>query len=358
MPQSAKTPPTPPASPGAPAPQPPAGPPAAIHRSVEVPGGRIHLVEQGSGPLVLMVHGFPESWYSWRHQLPALAAAGYRAVAIDVRGYGRSSKPRDVAAYRMLAHVADNVAVVRALGEETATIVGHDWGSPIAANTALLRPDLFTAVALLSVPYTPRGGGRPSEAFARLGGGGEFYVSYFQEPGRAEAEIDPDVRGWLAGFYAVASGDAKPPAGGDYVGGFSVRPGGKLSDRFPADNPLPLPWLTDADLDFYAGEFERTGLTGGLNRYRNVDRDWEDLAAWDGAPLRQPSLFIGGERDAPTNWMADAIKAFPHTLPGLSASHILEGCGHWVQQERAEEVNQLLLGWLGSLPAPAARTAR
>ncbi|MEU6326734.1 alpha/beta hydrolase [Streptomyces sp. NPDC047049] len=359
MPQPAKTPPTPPTSPAAPMPQPPAGPlPAAAHRTVEVPGGRIHLVEQGSGPLVLMVHGFPESWYSWRHQLPALAAAGYRAVAIDVRGYGRSSKPRDVAAYRMLAHVADNVAVVRALGAQTATIVGHDWGSPIAANTALLRPDLFTAVALLSVPYTPRGGTRPTEGFARLGGPGEFYVSYFQEPGRAEAEIEPDVRGWIAGFYAVASGDAEPPSGGDHVGGFSVRPGGKLSDRFPAGNPLPLPWLTDADLDFYAGEFERTGLTGGLNRYRNVDRDWADLAAWDGAPLRQPSLFIGGERDAPTNWMADAIKAFPQTLPGLSASHILEGCGHWVQQERAEEVNHLLVDWLGSLPAkPAARPA-
>ncbi|GAA2317155.1 alpha/beta hydrolase [Streptomyces caniferus] len=357
MPQSAKTPPTPPTSPAAPAPQPPAGPlPEATHRTVEVPGGRIHLVEQGSGPLVLMVHGFPESWYSWRHQLPALAAAGYRAVAIDVRGYGRSAKPRDVAAYRMLAHVADNAAVVRALGEESAVIVGHDWGSPIAANTALLRPDVFTAVALLSVPYAPRGGIRPTEAFARLGGPGEFYINYFQEPGRAEAEIDPDVRGWIAGFYAAASGEAKSASDGDHVGGFSVLPGGKLSDRFP-ELPLPLPWLTEADLDFYAGEFERTGLTGGLNRYRNVDRDWDDLAAWDGAVLRQPSLFIGGEHDAPTNWMADAIKAFPHTLPGLTGSHILDGCGHWVQQERPEEVNHLLLDWLGSLPASAARTA-
>ncbi|MGW7488492.1 alpha/beta fold hydrolase [Streptomyces sp. NPDC054786] len=356
MPQSAKTPPTPPASSAAPAHRPTDGlPPEAVRRTVEVPGGRIHLVEQGSGPLVLMVHGFPESWYSWRHQLPALAAAGYRAVAVDVRGYGRSSQPRDVAAYRMLAHVADNVAVLRALGEESAIIVGHDWGSPIAANTALLRPDLFTAVAMLSVPYTPRGGMRPSDAFALLGGPGEFYVSYFQEPGRAESEIEPDVRGWLAGFYAVASGDAEPPSDEGHIGQFTVPPGGKLSDRFPAG--LSLPWLTGADLDFYAGEFERTGLTGGLNRYRNVDRDWEDLAAWEGAALTQPSLFIGGERDAPTNWMADAIKAFPRTLPGLSASHILEGCGHWVQQERPEEVNQLLLDWLHSLPAPSARTA-
>ncbi|MFD5030747.1 alpha/beta fold hydrolase [Streptomyces sp. NPDC058220] len=314
----------------------------AKHRLVEVPGGRIHLVEQGTGPLVLMVHGFPESWYSWRHQLPALAAAGFRAVAIDVRGYGRSSKPQEVEAYRMLAHVADNVGVVHALGEETATIVGHDWGSPIAANTALLRPDIFTAVALLSVPCTPRNGYRPTDAFAQVGGAEEFYVSYFQTPGRAEAEIEADVRAWLAGFYAGLSGDTMPPA--DQGSLFFVPAGGKLSGRFPSD-ALPG-WLTETDLDVYAHEFERTGLAGALNRYRNVDRDWEDLAAWDGAPVTQRSLFIGGELDASTAWMADAIAAHPTTLPGLVSSHILEGCGHWVQQERADEVNRLLLDWL------------
>ncbi|MFE6741144.1 alpha/beta fold hydrolase [Streptomyces tubercidicus] len=349
MPQPAET--TTPTTPTTP-PPPQEQAPAATHRTVEVPGGRIHLVEQGTGPLVLLVHGFPESWYSWRHQLPALAAAGYRAVAIDVRGYGRSSKPRDVAAYRMLAHVADNAAVVRALGEETAVIAGHDWGSPIAANSALLRPDVFTAVALLSVPYTPRGGPRPSEAFARIGGDEEFYVSYFQEPGRAEAEIEPDVRGWLAGLYAGLSGDAEPTPG---LGLFAVAPGGKMSDRFPAGPPRPLSWLTEADLDFYAAEFERTGLTGGLNRYRNVDRDWEDLAAWDGAPLTQPALFIAGEHDASTDWMANAVKAFPHTLPALTAAHFLDGCGHWVQQESPDEVNRLLVDWLRGLPATAVR---
>ncbi|ARH91271.1 MULTISPECIES: alpha/beta fold hydrolase [Streptomyces] len=350
MSQPART--TPAATPPGPAPRPPAATPLpdATHRTVEVPGGRIHLVEQGTGPLVLMVHGFPESWYSWRHQIPALAAAGYRAVAIDVRGYGRSAAPRDIADYRMLAHVADNVGVLHALGEESAVIVGHDWGAPIAANTALLRPDLFTAVALLSVPYAPRGGIRPTEAFARIGGSEEFYVSYFQEPGRAEAEIEPDVRGWLAGFYAGLSGDAQAPSGQDGFPLSTVPPGGRLSDRFP-DATAPSTWLTEADLDFYAGEFERTGLTGGLNRYRNVDRDWADLAAWHGAPLTRPALFIGGEHDAPTNWMADAIKAFPVTLPALSGSHILEGCGHWVQQERPTEVNALLLDWLTSLPA-------
>ncbi|MEV0821368.1 alpha/beta fold hydrolase [Nonomuraea rubra] len=311
------------------------------HRLVEVPGGRIHVVEQGSGPLVLLVHGFPESWYSWRHQLPALAAAGFRAAAIDVRGYGRSSAPARVADYRMLAHVADNAAVVRGLGESSAVIVGHDWGSSIAVNSALLRPDLFRAVGLLSVPYAPRGPHRPTAAFAAMGGDEEFYVGYFQAEGRAEAEIEPDVRGWLAGFYTALSAEGQSA--------YFVPEGGRLRDRFPKD-ALPS-WLTEADLDVYAGEFERTGLTGALNRYRNVDRDWEDLAAWDGAPITQPALFVGGALDASTTWMAGAIEAFPETMPGLAGVHLLEGCGHWVQQERPGEVNRLVIDWLRGVTA-------
>ncbi|MED7949736.1 alpha/beta fold hydrolase [Streptomyces sp. BE303] len=319
---------------------------APSHRIVEAPAGRLHLVEQGTGPLVLLVHGFPESWYSWRRQLPALAAAGYRAVAIDVRGYGRSSKPAATDAYRMLDLVEDNVAVVRALGEEDAVVVGHDWGSSIAAASALLHPEVFRAVGLLSVPYAPPGGPRPTEVFDRIGGPGqEFYVSYFQEPGRAEAEIELDVRGWLAGFYAALSADTMP-ARGEPDPHFVAR-GGRLRDRFPA-GALPA-WLTEDDLDVYAGEFERTGLTGALNRYRAMDRDWEDLAPHRGAPVTRPSLFIGGALDASTAWMSDAIAAFPTTLPGLTASHLLDGCGHWVQQERPEEVNRLLTDWLATL---------
>ncbi|MYX71710.1 alpha/beta hydrolase [Streptomyces sp. SID3915] len=321
--------------------------PGAVHRLVDVPGGRIHLLEQGTGPLVLLIHGFPETSYSWRHQLPALAEAGFRAVAVDVRGYGRSSAPRAVDAYRMTALVADNVAVVHALGEETATVVGHDWGSPIAADSALLRPDLFTAAAFLSVPYSPWNPVRPTEAFARIGGGEEFYISYFQEPGRAEAEIEPDVRGWLAGLYASLSADTMPPP--DQGSPYFVPPGAQMRDRF-TDGPLPS-WLTEEDLDVYSAEFERTGLTGGLNRYRNVDRDWEDLAAWDGAVLSQPSLFLGGSLDSSTTWMADAIAAYPDTLPGLVSSHLIEGCGHWIQQERASEVNTLLTRWLHTVHA-------
>ncbi|MEU8617669.1 alpha/beta hydrolase [Streptomyces sp. NPDC048623] len=315
------------------------------HRVIPTPSGPIHLVEKGTGPLVLLVHGFPESWYSWRHQLPVLAAAGYRAVALDVRGYGGSSRPAAVDAYRMLDLVEDNVAVVHALGEDSAVVVGHDWGAAIAANSALVRPDVFRAVGLLSVPYTPRGGPRPSDLFARMGGDEEFYVSHFQEPGRAEAEIEPDIRGWLAGFYAALSADTMPAAGAPdphFVG-----TSGTLRDRFPSGR-LPA-WLSESDLDVYAAEFERSGVTGALNRYRNMDRDWEDLAAFDGAPITQPSLFIGGSLDASTTWLADAITAYPVTLPGLVSSHLLDGCGHWIQQERPDEVNRLLTDWLAAL---------
>ncbi|MGW2487339.1 alpha/beta hydrolase [Streptomyces sp. NPDC001606] len=337
------------------------------HRLVRSPAGRVHLVEEGHGPLVLLLHGFPECWYSWRHQLPALAAAGYRAVAVDVRGYGRSSRPAALDAYRMLELVADNVAVVEALGERSAVVIGHDWGATIAATSALTRPDVFHAVGLLSVPYTPPGGPRPSEVFARMGGEEEFYVSRFQPPGRAEAEIEPDVRGWLAGFYAALSPETVPlltdtdtdtdtdthmaidfdtaTAPSPYF----AHPHRTLRERFPAGR-RPV-WLSEHDLDVFAGEFERTGMTGALNRYRSMDRDWADLAPHRGAPLTQPSLFVAGAQDAALGWLADAVRAFPDTLPGLLGSHLLDDCGHFVQQERPDETNRILVDWLATLPA-------
>jgi pimeloyl-ACP methyl ester carboxylesterase len=317
------------------------------HRIEHLNGVRIHCVEAGAGPLVLLVHGFPESWYSYRHQIGALAAAGYRAVAIDVRGYGRSSAPASIEAYRMLMHVRDNVELVHALGETQAVVVGHDWGAPIAWNSALLRPDVFRAVAGLSVPYSAPGDRKPSEVFRFMGGDEEFYIEYFQQPGRAEAEIEADVRRWLLGFYFSASGDA--PSRGSLTGTMaSVPHGHQMIERFSYPDRMPT-WLSEDDLDVYVGEFERSGFTGGLNRYRNVDRDWEDLSAFRGRPIEVPALFIGGDRDGPTIWGQTSIDRFPESLPRLTKSVILPGCGHWTQQERAVEVNDLLLEFLAAL---------
>ena len=322
-------------------------PAGARSHVVRVGDHRVHCVEAGEGPLVLLVHGYPESWYSWRHQIPALAAAGYRTVAIDVRGYGRSSKPLAVEDYRMVRLVADNVGLVAALGERTATIIGHDWGAPIAWNSAMLRPDVFTAVAGLSVPFAPPGEVRPSVAMRAMAGDEEFYVEYFQEPGRAEAEIEADVRGWLLGFMFSGSGDAPPP---DLTKGTiaTIPRGARMRDRFSFPDTLPA-WLTEDDLDVYTSEFEHSGFRGPLNRYRNVDRDWEDLAAFRGARIDVPALFVGGDRDGPTVWGAPAIAAFGTTLPKLHRSIVLEGCGHWTQQERPAEVNEALLDFLRSL---------
>jgi pimeloyl-ACP methyl ester carboxylesterase len=287
---------------------------------IDVPGGYINAASAGDGPLVLLIHGFPEGAWAWRHQLPALAAAGYRAVAIDVRGYGGSFVPSGVEAYRMLCHVADNVAVVRALGAETAAIVGDDWGSAIAVASAQARPDVFTAVGMLGVPYTPRGEAPP--AFPP-----DFYVAHFQTPGVAESEIESDVRGWLRRFYAALTTGAP--------GWFGV-------PMELADAPLPE-WV--AGFDAIVAGFERNGLSGPLNRYRNFTRDWEDLAAFD--PPRRPTLFITGERDSTRLWLGEAIERQGEWLPAHTGTHIVPDSGHWVHQERPEQVNALLLDFLG-----------
>jgi pimeloyl-ACP methyl ester carboxylesterase len=176
--------------------------------------------------------------------------------------------------------------------------------------------------------------------------GEEFYISYFQEPGRAEAEAETDVRSWLLGFYLGASGEATRAADGGTIA--TLRRGGLLRERFGPLDRLP-PWLSEADLDFYTEQFEYSGFRGPLNRYRNVDRDWRDLQVWKGRPIMVPALFIAGEKDGPAIWGAHAIERHAQTLPGLRGSHILPGCGHWVQQERSEAVSTLLVDWLLSL---------
>ncbi|MGI9599210.1 MAG: alpha/beta fold hydrolase [Acidimicrobiales bacterium] len=316
-------------------------------RSIMSSGHRIHLVENGPGDglPVIMIHGFPESWYSWRHQLEALGEAGYRAMAIDVRGYGRSAAPAAIEAYAMTALVGDIIAVIDDLRVPQAAVFGHDWGAPIAWNTALLRPDRVRGVAGLSVPYSGRGDLRPLTAFRAMAGDDLFYIDYFQEPGLVEAEVEKDVAGWLRGFYFTASAEADhdgPPMG-------MVPRGRELRERLQQPGPGQMAWLTDDDFGYYLGEFERTGLTGGFNRYRNIERDWTELAPWRHAPITVPALFIGGDRDGPTRLGQNAIERFDQTLPKLTRSEILANCGHWTQQEQPGPVNELLLEFLGAL---------
>jgi pimeloyl-ACP methyl ester carboxylesterase len=320
------------------------------HRFVETNGLRMHVAEAGRGPLVVMCHGFPESWYSWRHQLTALADAGFHAVAPDMRGYGQTDRPDPIESYTLLHLVGDMVGLVKALGEETAVIAGHDWGAPVAWHAALLRPDVFRAVIGLSVPYRPRRGTRPTTVMPQTDDA-VFYQLYFQTPGVAEAELERDPRRSVRTVLFWGSGDARRTAvtAGSGTAGMVKRSGGFLVDREP---PTPLPsWITDADVDFYAGEFARTGFRGGLNWYRNIDRNWELLAPWTDAKVTVPALYVIGDRDIVMEFrgmdqLLPALKAF---VPALRETIVLPGCGHWTQQERAKEVNAAMLKFLGAI---------
>jgi pimeloyl-ACP methyl ester carboxylesterase len=317
--------------------------PTMLHRTLETQGIRLHVVEQGEGPLVLLLHGFPESWYSWRHQLSALAQAGYRAVAPDQRGYGDSDKPEPIEAYDQVTLVQDAVGLLDALGEEQAVVVGHDWGAPVAWNMALLHPERVRAVVGMSVPY----GGRPSSSpLPRLQATFKdvfFYMLYFQQPGVAEAELQADVRRALRMFYYSASGDAPPGRA------FSPHPkSAKLLDTMLDCEVLPA-WLSEADLDYFSSQFEHSGFRGPLNWYRNFDRSWERTAPLADKKIEQPALFIAGERDPVIAWSQRSLERLPQVAPQLRQSLLLPGCGHWVQQERPQEVNAALLRFLGQL---------
>ncbi len=316
---------------------------APRHRQVETNGISLHIAEMGEGPAVILCHGWPETWYSWRHQLPALAAAGYRAIAPDMRGYGRSSRPEAIDTYTQLHIVGDMVGLLDALAIPEAVIVGHDWGAPAAWNSALMRPDRFRAVAGLSVPYTPRGKISAIDAF-RLGGMENIYMMYFQAPGVAEKEFEADVTASLR--RVLYSGSGSLPA--DKAWRAFVQPGhGLLETTF--DTTMPLPWLSEADLAEYAKDFSASGFRGGFNWYRNLHRNWELMAPFAGAKIQQPALFIAGSRDGVIRMMKNAVDNLKETLPGLRKQAILDGVGHWVQQEAPEPVNALLIEFLNGL---------
>ncbi|WP_226699029.1 alpha/beta fold hydrolase [Qipengyuania gaetbuli] len=315
-------------------------------RTIEVGELSLRCAVEGEGPLVIMVHGFPESWYSWRHQIGPVADAGYTACAIDVRGYGGSDKPHPVEAYAMERIVGDLVGLKHALQPDSpAILVGHDWGAPIVWNTALTQPEHFSAVAGLSVPFA----GVPSRPFTEvfhehfISQGRFFYQEYFQAEGVAEAEAEKDPRDWVQRMMYSISGDVPPGAYWDKPYGATFLQG--LPD------PQPVGWLTEEDMDFYEGEFKASGFRGPLNRYRNHERDYEWLQGWTGMRIEQPVLFIGGTRDPATylfGAVTDPVALMKMFAPKVEG-HILEGVGHWTQQERPEEVNRLLLDWLGRL---------
>jgi pimeloyl-ACP methyl ester carboxylesterase len=324
----------------------------ATHRTIKTNGIQMHIAEQGSGPLVLMCHGFPESWYSWRHQLKALSEAGYHAVAPDMRGYGQTDRPEAIDQYTLLHLVGDMVGVLDALGAQTAVIAGHDWGAPVAWHCALLRPDRFRAVIGLSVPYRGRGPLRPTTTMPQTDTA-LFYQLYFQTPGVAEAELERDPKSTIRRMLYAASGDAQHGTGGAWEAESTVgmvdRKSGLLGGMA---NPRELPvWLTAADLDFYASEFTRTGFRGGLNWYRNIDRNWELLAPYSGAKVTLPALYVAGDRDLVVKFPgAEQILAnLANTVPQLRKQIMLSGCGHWTQQERATDVNAAIVEFLKSL---------
>lgn len=309
--------------------------PPIIHRRVETNGITLHVAEQGTGPLVILCHGWPECWHSWHHQMAALAAAGYRAVAPDQRGFGESDAPPEIEQYNIAYTVGDMVGLVAALGEKQAVIVGHDWGAPVAWTAAQLRPDIFRAVAAMSVPFFRRGPKPPTEGLKEAGVT-RYYWQYFQTPGVAEAELeaDPDfsLRAILYGHDVTLM--LKPDRG-------------FLGDPRPL-KPRPS-WLSEEDVSTVVAAYRHSGFRGGLNWYRNIDRNWGLSGAWESLRIRQPALFITGTEDIllrSNPRLRSVIDKMGETVPGLRRTLYLEGAGHWIQRERAPEVSEALNAFL------------
>ncbi len=317
-------------------------------RTIEANGIRMHVTEQGQGPVVILCHGFPETGLSWRRQVPALAAAGYRAVAPDLRGYGGTDSPADAGRYTLLDLVGDMVGLLDALGAPTAAIVGNDWGATLAWHAALLRPDRFVAVAALGVPMMAQPPLPPSQLFPQTAEA-LFYTLYFQPPGVAEAEFERDVATTLRKIWFAASGDAGPRG----EGGMAPNPFGMVSRSAGLLGPLPDPpalpaWLPRTQLQACAEAFSRSGFRGGLNFYRCMDRNRELLAGFQGRQVAVPALYLVGERDTGLSMpgMRDIIARMPALVPQLEGSATVPGAGHWLQQESPAEVNAALLRFL------------
>ncbi len=319
--------------------------PQVTHRMVKTNGIRLHVAEQGEGPLIILCHGFPECWYSWRHQLQALANAGFRAVAPDLRGYGRSDRPEEIEKYTILDDIGDIVGLVDALDAQRAVIAGHDIGATIAWQAALLRPDRFRAVIALSAPFKPRGfgGSVPPTTLMPRNEDAVFYQLFLQTQ-EAEAALERDLRRSLRSLFYSLSGDRPPSARGGFAAGMVPRSGAPLTD--PASLPA---WVTESDIDVYVAEFTRSGLRGPLAWWRNIDRGWELLAPFAGAEVTIPALFMAGERDFVAAAFAPFIAKQSTLVPKIRPAITLAGCGHWTEQERAPEVSAAMIDFVRSL---------
>ena len=320
------------------------------HRIIETNGIKMHIAEQGEGPLVVLLHGFPEIWYSWRNQIPVLAEAGYHVVAPDLRGFGDTDEPKDIDKYTILHLVGDIVGLLDALNEEKAVIVGNDWGATLAWKAALLRPDRFHGVVALTVPMMPEPHVPPTSVFPQ----NEkelFYTLYFQTPGVAEKEFERDARSTVHNLFFSASGDAGPRKNNDGTPNpFSMvsREHGLLS---ALPKPKITPWLSEENLEDYAKAFTKTGFSGGLNYDRNLDRNRELLSCFSGMKVTIPALFMVGSRDVGLSipGMDQIISEMKNYVPNLRKTIYIENCGHWAQQERPEEVSEGIISFLKDL---------
>jgi len=288
-------------------------------------GIELNVLDEGSGPPVVLCHGFPELAYSWRHQVHALVSAGYRVLAPDMRGYGRSSVPAEVEAYDIASLCGDLCGLLDAVGEQSAIFVGHDWGASVVWSLATLHPDRVRAVAGLSVPFVPRAPAPPIPIM-RAHLGEDFYIVWFQQPGIADAALASDVRRTLTTSRQWTA---------------------QWAEEDPVRAPRRPDWLSEEELGVYVEAFERTGFTGGLNWYRNIDRNWELTASVAERRVEQPAFFLTGELDLVRGFMpAEAMGGW---VMDLRAQVVIPGAGHWVQQQAPEEVNVALLGFLDAL---------
>jgi len=311
---------------------------------VDVNGVRLRVAEAGppDGPVVILAHGFPELAYSWRHQVPVLAAAGYRVLAPDQRGYGGSSRPPAVESYDIAALTGDLVGLLDAVGAQRGAVIGHDWGAVVAWSTPLLHPGRVAAVAGLSVPPVPRPLTPPTEAFRRIFGTNFFYILYFQQPGVADAEMAGDPERALR---RMLGGMRTPQDEATALRMLAAGPEGFI-DRLPEPQRLP-DWLSAAELEHYVAEFTRTGFTGALNWYRNFERNWQIMATPVASTIDAPALFVGGDDDPVLKFTrTDRAR---EVVVGPYRSVMLEGAGHWIQQERPEEINAELLDFLSAV---------